>query len=103
MSDRINGDVVFTRIQSPPMLAHANCYAMGECRVVLAVEDNLWHLSISCPDRDPTWDEIATARYRLAPENVTMAMLLPPMREYVNLHEHVFHLYELTKKEIQND
>jgi len=97
MSNRINAAVQFVRLIPPPNLAHAQCYAMGECRVILAVENNQWHLSISCADRDPTWDEIATARYRLAPKNVTMAMLLPPLREYVNLHEHVFHLYELTK------
>lgn len=70
-------------------------YAMGDTRIAVAVELGRWHMSISCKDRDPTWDEIATARYRLIPDRVTMAMLLPPMREYVNLHDHVFHLHEM--------
>ena len=77
-----------------PESPSAQWYSMGETRACVAVEHGRWHLSISCKDRDPTWDEIATARYRLIPDNVTMVMFLPPMREYVNLHDHVFHLYE---------
>lgn len=55
----------------------------------------LWHISIAHPDRYPTWDEIADVRYKLIPDDVTMAMLLPPPGEYVNLHEHCFHLWEI--------
>jgi hypothetical protein len=56
---------------------------------------DLWHLSISHPVRYPTWDEVADARYELVPDDVTMAMLLPPRDEYVNVHEHVFHLWQI--------
>lgn len=55
----------------------------------------LWHMSIAHPDRYPTWDEIADVRYRLVPDDVTMAMLLPPTSQYVNAHEHCFHLWEI--------
>jgi len=58
-------------------------------------ERELWHLSISHPDRYPTWDEIADVRYRLVPDDVTMAMLLPPSGEYVNAHERCFHLWQI--------
>jgi hypothetical protein len=62
-----------------------------------------WHMSISHrtnearpqPGRYPKWDEIADARYRFVPDNVTMAMLLPPRSEYVNMHETCFHLWEV--------
>ena len=100
MSDRINQSAKFVRLEAPPGCEHALAYMMGECRILVAVEEGLWHLSISCSNRDPTWDEIATARYHLCPHDVTMAMLLPPLTEYVNLHKHVFHLYELTKEEL---
>lgn len=53
-----------------------------------------WHLSIAHPSRYPTWDEIAQARYDLVPDDVTMVMLLPPRREYVNVHKNCFHLHE---------
>lgn len=63
----------------------------------------LWHLSIShrdCappyePGRYPTWDEIREARERFIPDAVTVAMLLPPKAEYVNVHQTTFHLWEI--------
>jgi hypothetical protein len=58
-----------------------------------------WHLSISCPHRYPTWDEIFHARYDLLPDNITVAMLLPPSKEYVNLHRNCFHLHQIPDEE----
>lgn len=63
----------------------------------------VWHLSISHrtneatphPGRYPSWDEITEARYRFVPDDVTMAMLLPPRAEYVNVHATTFHLWEV--------
>ena len=62
-----------------------------------------WHLSVSHrtnehpprPGRYPQWDEVADARYRFVPDGVTMAMLLPPQAEYINIHETCFHLWEV--------
>lgn len=75
-------------------------YAKGDCRIWISREvygnhEVRWHLSISCKDRYPTWDEIRDARYDLLPDDCTMAMLLPPSREYVNIHPNCFHLHEL--------
>lgn len=79
----------------------------GHLSVFVGVEDPGWHLSISHrsnllgpngrhpPGRYPTWDEIAEARYRFCPSDITMAMLLPPKDEYVNLHETTFHLWQI--------
>ena len=55
----------------------------------------LWHMSISHPRRYPTWDEIADVRYELVPKEVTMAMMLPPPGEYLNLHEFTFHCWQI--------
>lgn len=67
----------------------------GECLALVSKDDGKWHLSISHPDRYPTWDEIRDARYEFIPDEVTMAMLLPPKGEYVNLHPNCFHLWEV--------
>jgi hypothetical protein len=64
------------------------------------------HLSISHrtnhqpprPGRYPRWDEIADARERFCPPDVTMAMLLPPASEYVAIHDTTFHLHALGKE-----
>src|SRR5580765_7472421 len=69
-------------------------FMMNGARIILTEEPGGWHLSISRHDRDPSWDEIATARYRLLPAELTFAMFLPPRAEYVNLHQYTFHLYE---------
>jgi hypothetical protein len=80
----------------------AKAYMMKGCRILVSHDpepdgSRLWHLSISRPDRDPSWGEIATARYRLLPEVPEMAMYLPPLDEYVNLHPFTFHLHEVPR------
>lgn len=74
-------------------------YSWGMCNVFVGIEPtpegNGWHLSISTPNRNPTWEEIKQARYDLCPHDVTMAMILPPTEEYVNIHNFCFHLWEI--------
>ncbi len=78
-------------------------FRMGECRILLGHEPGgihgelRWHLTISCLDRHPSWDEIKLARYRLLGPDTVMAMLLPPVADYVNVPEqdHVFQLWEI--------
>lgn len=77
----------------------------GFLQVIVALEPEIgWHLSISHASgprltRYPTWDEIADARYRFVPNDVTMAMLLPPREQYVNLMETCFHLHQIPTEE----
>lgn len=78
-------------------------FRMEECSIIRAREpegihgEKRWHLSISHPDRHPTWDEIKVARYRLLEPNLAFAIILPPPRFYVNYpaQDHVFHLHEI--------
>ena len=84
----------WVEFQSP--LPYNRAFAWGYCRVFVGEEPTIgWHLSISCPNRYPTLDEIKAARYDLLPLDVTMAMLLPPPDEYVNFHANCFHLHQL--------
>lgn len=56
-------------------------FRMGKCYLLVSppVEGvQGWHLSISRPDRYPSWDEVAKARYELLPKNLNVVMLLPP-------------------------
>jgi hypothetical protein len=70
-------------------------YEWGYVRVFVGLEPAGWHLSISTPNRNPTWEEIKAARYDFCPHDVTMAMILPPTKEYVNVHNFCFHLYQI--------
>ena len=73
----------------------ARAYKLGECLVIVGHSKLGWHLSISHPRRYPTWDEIKAARYQLTPHQVTMAFILPPPEEYVNVDPTCFHLWEI--------
>lgn len=57
-------------------------------------ETGRWHMSIAHPWKYPDWDTMRSARYLLLPADITMAMLLPPEKHYVNMHSNCFHLYE---------
>ncbi len=72
-------------------------WKLGECSVILTHNGYAfgWHLSIANPHRYPKWDEIAEARYRCLPPENTVALLLPPQEEYINLHKNCFQLREI--------
>lgn len=53
------------------------------------------HVSVSHPTRYPKWDELVSARYSLMPGDMTVAQILPPPAEYVNIHPNCFHLWEI--------
>lgn len=79
----------------------SKAYKMGKCKIFVSPPykddktDMGWHLSISCRDRLPTWEEVQTARYELLPKHVNFVMVLPKEADYVNLHDYCFHLHEL--------
>lgn len=76
-------------------------YRMGRCLVLISRQKVGWHLSISRPERLPSWEEVRDARYELIPDEATMAMLLPPRSEYVNVHQFCFQLYEIPGEYIE--
>ena len=86
-------------VEIPSPLPDSNSYRMGRCTIIVdRVPRNgrqEWHLSIAHPARYPIWDEIVAARYALLPNEARMAMILPPVEEYVNVHENCFHLWEI--------
>lgn len=58
----------------PPILnnlqPNTRYYKMGKVTIFVSPPFNGmgWHMSISHPDRYPTWDEVATAWYQLVPD-----------------------------------
>lgn len=79
----------------PDVNSYLRCYRLGECTVIVTREFGDWHASIAHRDRLPTWDEVAEARYRILPDGVTMAMLLPPMKDYLNIHPNCLQLVQI--------
>jgi len=56
-----------------------------------------WHMSISHPERYPTWDEVAKAWYELIPDadNREGSMLLPKREDYISIHNFCFQVHEV--------
>lgn len=73
----------------------SRAFRMGRCQIIVSEQAAGWHLSVSRPDRLPTWEEVRDARYALVPDEATMALLLPPRSEYVNVHDYCLQLYEI--------
>jgi hypothetical protein len=76
------------------------------CQEPLGVGRRLeWHLSISFRNhrgdlsRYPSWDEMAHARYELLPGDLEFVMFLPPVGDYVALHDTTFHLHEYPQRD----
>jgi hypothetical protein len=97
----------YTEIAPPTIIGmgdyiYNKAYAKGDLRIWITRDvykhgGLRWHMSISCKNRYPVWNEIRDARYALMPDNITVGMLLPPRSEYVNLHPNCFHLHEIVE------
>jgi len=53
----------------------------------------LKHVSISRIDRYPSWDEILVIKNQLFGDTDVM-MVLPKQKDYVNIHNNIFHLWK---------
>ena len=88
------------RLPDPDILMGARqeyYYMLGECSVIVTDEGGTypWRLSIAHPGRYPMWDEIAEARYRMLPADLTMALILPPLDRYINANANCFQLVQI--------
>jgi hypothetical protein len=66
-------------------------YRIGEYNAYCTIDAGRHHISISHTKRLPSWDEVKAAR-SLAPDKVTMAIIMPPESDYVNVHKYCFHI-----------
>ena len=74
-------------------------FKMGRCNIIVSIENDRWHLSISTPTASPSYKEIKAARYKLIPDEVYMAQIFPPKADFVNLHPYCHHLWEFKNYE----
>jgi hypothetical protein len=80
-------------------VAGGNGYRCRDGMVVVASYDPsphglLLHISVSYKARDPTWGDLKLLRQAFFPADVDVIQVLPRAGEYVNVHEHCFHLFQ---------
>jgi hypothetical protein len=56
-------------------------------------DDWRWHVSVSGPDRIPTWEELVSACHELRP-GVVFCIPMPPRTWWINVHKDVLHAWE---------
>lgn len=61
---------------------------------VIASDQEGWdHVSVSLPDRCPTWDEMCRIKAMFWDDEDTVMQLHPPKSEWVNNHSYCLHLW----------
>ena len=75
-------------------------FAWGRLRVIESDDQEfgdgeMWkHVSFSCRNRLPDWEEIKAVRMRFFPPDGEVIQVLPPVSEYVNNHAYTLHLWQ---------
>jgi hypothetical protein len=84
------------------------CWLRGKLAAIVSRDDIAhgggdvrWHISLQHKDRVPTWEELSRAGHDLRP-GVTFVIGVPPRSWWLNVHEHVLHLWQ-TKDENLED
>lgn len=85
-------------------LPHAEAFRKGKLAILITTDPidffgngqstTCRHLSISAPDRYPTWAEIKDARYRFFDKHKWVYQVFPPIDQWLNVHPNCFHLFQ---------
>lgn len=68
---------------------------------IIASDGQGWdHVSVSLPDRCPTWGEMCRVKSFFWDEEDTVMQLHPPKSEWVNNHPYCLHLWRSQDREI---
>jgi len=81
-------------------------FVIGSLRIVSSggTENNPgakgWeHVSVSCTDRCPTWQEMAKVKNLFWKDDETVVQFHPQKDKYINYHPYCLHLWRLTNQE----
>jgi hypothetical protein len=61
------------------------------------------HLSVSYPDRLPTWEDLVYAKELFMGRESRALQVIPPRSEYINLHPYVLHLWSCIDGDVTPD
>lgn len=95
-----NAPLIQAAINAGNMQFGTRTFKMGRVAIFISPPDQRfgmgWHMSISHPERYPTWDEVASAWYQLVPDadNRVGAMILPKREDYISIHNFCFQVHE---------
>ena len=68
------------------------------CSIVFSNGGGWEHVSVSFPNRCPTWEEMCEVKDMFFYEEEIAVQYHPPRNEYVNMHPYCLHLWRLKKE-----
>lgn len=76
----------------------AEAFIYGELHILKSMENTkkwgwLKHISVSCDDRYPSWEELRTLKIYFFGD-IDCMMMMPKKSDYVNVHRNCFHIWE---------
>ena len=67
---------------------------MGRMRIIVSWGGGWDHVSVSLPDRCPTWQEMCAVKRMFWRDDEWVVQFHPAASEYVNNHPHCLHLWK---------
>jgi hypothetical protein len=84
---------------SSPKGTNYGYFELGQLRVISSGSDDRWeHVSVSCPDRCPTWEEMASIKAYFWSDDETVLQFHPRRSAYVSVHPYCLHLWKQRRK-----
>lgn len=75
--------------------ADGGYFQMNNLRIIASVGGGWDHVSVSLPDRCPTWDEMCKVKRLFFKEDECVVQFHPAESDYININQHVLHLWRL--------
>lgn len=79
-------------------------FGWGSLRIIKTLDNvagEMWiHLSVSCRNRYPSWDELLDVRYKFFPNDVEVIQIFPPKGDYISEHKYTFHLWHCPTRDV---
>ena len=69
-------------------------FALNNLRIIASSGDGWDHVSVSLPNRCPTWDEMCRVKRLFFHDDECVIQYHPPEEDYVNKNEFVLHMWK---------
>lgn len=97
MRDKLSNWIEKRRVAGTRLMGNNGAFDIKRDKVILTVvisEGKGWdHVSVSLPDRCPTWGEMAYIKTVFFDDEETVMQLHPPKSTYINNHPHCLHMW----------
>jgi hypothetical protein len=84
----------------PPIRNQGGYFELGKLRIIASWSEGWDHVSVSLPDRCPTWDEMERVKRAFFKDDECAMQLHVPCADYINCHPYCLHLWRPHKSTI---